>query len=257
MIEAAQVPDTIGTATFRDRALLQRALTHRSYLNEHPEVALEDNERLEFLGDAVISLITAQFLYNRFPELREGNLTRLRAALVRREALADLAFEVGLGDRLLLSRGEEDNGGRQRPAILCDAFEAVVAALYLDQGLPAARAFVEPLLQTAVTVVLAGDRHKDPRSELQELTQARFGATPAYRTVAACGPDHAKEFVVEACVSDQCFGRGRGSTKQYAARLAAADALGRLEPIDDLCLAIPAPELEAAAEIETEDAAAA
>jgi len=110
--------------------------------------------------------------------------------------------------------------------------------------LPAARQFVEPLLQVAVAAILADDRHKDPRSELQELTQARFGATPFYRTVAECGPDHAKEFVVEACVAEQCYGRGRGTTKQQAARLAAADALSRLEQVDELCLAAPAPEAD-------------
>ncbi len=233
------LPNSAGLIQFRDPALLQRALTHRSYLNEHPEIALEDNERLEFLGDAIISLITAQLLYNRFPELREGDLTRLRAALVRREALAHFAGQMHLGEQLLLSRGEDDNGGRRRPAILCDAFEAVVAAIYLDQGLPAARQFVEPLLQEAIAAILIQDAPKDARSALQELTQARFALTPQYRTVAEYGPDHAKEFVVEAILGQQAFGRGSGSTKQAAGRLAAADALQRLADVDDLSAAEP------------------
>jgi len=146
---------------------------------------------------------------------------------------------VHLGERLLLSKGEDDSGGRQRPAILCDAFEAVVGALYLDQGLSAARQFVEPLLVEAIAGILTQDGHKDARSALQELTQARFGLTPHYRTVAEYGPDHAKEFVVEVVLGTLAYGRGSGPTKQGAGRLAAADALARLAEVEDLALAEP------------------
>jgi len=242
---AAIEPDPFAAVQFRDRALLQRALTHRSYLNEHPDIALEDNERLEFLGDAVINLISAQFLYHHFPEQREGDLTRLRAALVRREALAGFAIEIGLPAHLLLSHGEEESGGRRRAAILCDAFEALVGALYLDQGFAPAREFVETLLVKAVPSILAEDRYKDARNELQELTQARFSLTPHYRTVSESGPDHAKEFVVEVCLGDHSYGRGQGSTKQAASRLAAADALARLADVEDLSEAIPLPASDA------------
>jgi ribonuclease-3 len=234
----------LGTLAFKDPALLQRALTHRSYLNEHPGEALESNERLEFLGDAVISLISAQYLYNRFPEMQEGPLTRLRAALVRRDGLAGFAKQLGLPERLLLSRGEEESGGRSRPALLCDAFEALVGALYLDQGFAAAKAFVEPLLAGAVAALLAEERYKDARSELQELTQARFQVTPQYRTVAESGPDHAKEFVVEVTVAGRPCGRGQGHSKQIAALRAAADALARFESaesLDDVPALSPAP----------------
>lgn len=221
-------PAMVAGITFRDHTLLQRALTHRSYLNEHPQEALEDNERLEFLGDAVLSMIVAQYLYHRFPEYREGELTRLRASLVRRETLADFAVRIGLNKRLLVGRGEEESGARSRPAILCDAFEAFVGALYLDQGYEVTAKLVEPLVQEALEAILATDSTKDARSELQELTQARFQITPRYRTVGEHGPDHAKEFIVEAYIGEHCYGRGRGPSKQAAAKMAAAEALARL-----------------------------
>jgi ribonuclease-3 len=230
----SQIPDSIAGIVFEDRALLQRALTHRSYLNEHPEEALEDNERLEFLGDAVLNLIAAQYLYNRFPEFREGELTRLRAALVRREALAELAVQIGLGKHLLLGHGEEESEARHRPAILCDVFEAFVGALYLEKGYRDAKDFLEPLLRAALIRVVAERATKDSRSQLQELTQARFQATPSYKTAGEFGPDHAKEFVVDAYVSGIRFGRGRGLSKQAASKDAAAQALVRLRPANSL-----------------------
>jgi len=219
-----QLPAIAGF-TFHDNALLHRALTHSSYLNEHPEETLEDNERLEFLGDAVLSLITARYFYNRYPEFREGELTRLRAALVCRETLASFATQIGLGNRLLLGRGEEDSGGRTRPAILCDAFEAFIGALYLDQGYEAAEQFLLPFIHEALSSILSRALHKDARSELQELSQARFQITPQYRTVAEFGPDHAKEFEVEVYIGQVRAGSGHGANKQEAAQMAASDAL--------------------------------
>ena len=136
--------------TFFDKALLQRALTHRSFLNENPAYPLEDNERLEFLGDAVLDFIAGEYLYHHFPEMAEGRLTNLRSALVRTERLAQFATDLNLGDQLFLGRGEEESGGRERLAILCDAFEAVVGALYLDQGIDAAREFVGQLIEPAL-----------------------------------------------------------------------------------------------------------
>jgi ribonuclease-3 len=219
--------DRLGVP-FADLSLLQRALTHRSYLNEHPEHALEDNERLEFLGDAVLDFITGAWLYHRFPEMDEGRLTRLRAGLVRTETLAEFAEQFGLGEALLLGRGEDESGGRTRRKNLCGSFEAVIGALYLDKGMDAAQQFVEPLLNLALGSLLQSS-DKDAKSRFQEWSQATFGLTPVYRTVASRGPDHAKEFVVAAMVGLTEVGRGNGNSKQAAAQMAAQRALEAIE----------------------------
>jgi ribonuclease-3 len=215
--------------TFRDAGLLRRALTHRSYLNEHSD-ALEDNERLEYLGDAALDFLTGAWLYNRFPEIDEGQLTRMRSALVRTEQLAHFAEEIDLGQALLLGKGEEASGGRERPALLCGAFEALVGAIYLDGGLEALTAFVEPRLDRAMTTIFEDESLLDARSQLQVWAQAEVGQTPRYRTVESYGPDHAREFVVEVSVGEEVRGRGVGKSKQDAAQNAAADALNRLGP---------------------------
>jgi ribonuclease-3 len=214
--------------SFADPSLLQRALTHRSYVNENSE-ALEDNERLEFLGDSALDFIAASWLYNRFPEMDEGQLTRLRSALVRTEQLAVFADEIRLGDALLLGRGEEASGGRERPAILCAAFEALIGAMYLDAGLDRVASFVEPRFQHAVRGILKDELMVDSRSSLQMWAQARLGETPRYRTVEAYGPDHAKEFVVEVCVGETIVGRGVGRSKQEAAQHAAETVLQQVQ----------------------------
>lgn len=215
--------------TFSNKALLQRALTHRSYLNENPDYPLEDNERLEFLGDAILDFITGEYLYHRFPEMPEGRLTNLRSALVRTETLASFATQLNLGDYLFLGRGEEESGGRKRPAILCDAFEAFIGALYLDSGLDVARRFVCALIDPALQSILALDTDKDAKSRLQEVAQSHYQLTPTYRTVQEEGPDHAKEFTVEAVIGGQVYGRGKGFSKQNAAQAAAQEALRTLE----------------------------
>lgn len=211
---------------FEDLGLLRRSLTHRSFVNEHSE-ALEDNERLEYLGDAAIDFLTAAWLYNHFPEMDEGQLTRMRSALVRTEQLAEFARELNLGEALRLGRGEEASGGRDRPALLCAAFEAVVGALYLDGGYPALVAFLEPRLERAARTILDDQTLLDARSSLQIWAQAELGETPRYTTVDAFGPDHAREFVVDVAVGEGLRGRGRGFSKQEAAQNAAADALAR------------------------------
>lgn len=211
----------------RDPSLLQRALTHRSYVNEHAE-ALQDNERLEFLGDAALDFVTAIWLYHRYPEMDEGDLTRFRSSLVRTEQLAEFARELGLGEVLHLGRGEEASGGRNRPAILCDAFEAVIGALCLDSGLEAVVRFMEPRLQKAAEVVLHDEALLDPRSQLQIWAQARHGETPHYETIASFGPDHEREFLVEVLVAETLRGQGRGRSKQEAAQKAAQDLLSHL-----------------------------
>lgn len=211
-----------------DTRLLLRALTHRSYLNEHPE-ALEDNERLEFLGDAVIDFVVGAWLYNHFPEKSEGEMTRLRAALVRTEQLGEFGASLGLGNALRLGRGEEEGGGRHRPAMLCAAFEALMGALYLDAGVEAVQHFVDPIVMEAVEAIHNGEGDRDPKSELQEWVQARGHEAPVYRIAAESGPDHDKFFEVEVVVSGEVIARGTGKNKQVASKAAARLALHRLE----------------------------
>lgn len=215
--------------SFRDHSLLQRALTHRSYLNEHPEFALEDNERLEFLGDAVLDFFIGEYLYHRFPEMREGRLTSLRAALVREETLARFAKALQLGDYLLMGHGEVESNGRERPATLCATFEALTGALYLDQGMEAVDKFLRRIIEPETARILTYDLDKDPKSLLQELGQGELQLTPTYRTVAVRGPDHAKEFTVEALIGGRVYGRGTGRSKRAAAQNAARQALHTLQ----------------------------
>ena len=179
---------------FADKELLRTAFVHSSYLNEAMEdEAQDDNERLEFLGDAILSFVVSQMLFIRFPEMREGDLTSARASLVRRETLAHLAFRLQLGDYLLLGRGEEESGGRERLATLCATFEAVVGAIYLDRGLDAVRAFVLPLMEGVLGTVERQLAGKDPKSRLQEWAQGEYGAAPRYKVLTSRGPDHAKD----------------------------------------------------------------
>jgi len=212
---------------FGDLELLRTALTHRSYLNEHPEVDWDDNERLEFLGDAVLDFMLAESFYLRFPQAREGELTGLRAALVRRDTLARFAEQLGMGEALLMGHGEAETGGRGRAATLCAAFEALVGALYLDQSLAAVAQLVLPMVEVELAAARTEVVDKDPKSRLQELAQGLLGVTPRYRTVKAEGPDHARTFTVEVYLGETVYGVGEGHGKQAAARRAAAAALAR------------------------------
>ena len=214
---------------FKDRTLLQRALTHCSYLNENPDYTLEDNERLEFLGDAVLDFVVGEYLYDRFPKEDEGTLTSLRAALVCTRSLAEFAEQLGLGAHLLLGHGEDEGGGRDRPAVLCGAFEALSGAMYLDQGLDKVNAFIMPLIQPALEHIMRNNLDKDAKSILQELSQAHLGYTPRYRTVDARGPDHDRMFTIAATINGVTYGRGQGRSKQLAAQAAATEALTQLE----------------------------
>jgi ribonuclease-3 len=213
---------------FADPALLQRAMTHRSYINEHPS-AVEDNERLEFLGDACLDMTSAAWLYQRFPELDEGELTRLRSSLVRTERLAEFARELGLGEVVLLGKGEAASGGRERIALLCDVFEAFVGAIYLDGGHEAVEKFMEARFDRAVTRALDDGSLIDPRSRLQIWAQAELNATPRYTTIDSHGPDHAREFVVAVEVGEALRSQGQGRSKQEAAQDAAARLLRDIE----------------------------
>ena len=213
---------------FGNPHLLIRALTHPSYVNEHPEGGIRDNQRLEFLGDAVLDFVAGAWVYNHYPDFKEGPMTRLRAALVRTEALAGLARQIGVGEALRLGRGERENGGRNRDANLCDAFEAVVGALYLDAGLATVRAFVEPLIEPIAERVLAEHTDLDAKSRLQEWSQSEMGVTPRYRIVSEAGPDHAKVFVAEVLLAGEVVGQGTGRSKQAAEQQAAQIAVENL-----------------------------
>lgn len=228
MNEPSDLEDRLGIV-FQDKSLLQRALTHRSYINEHPGFPFEDNERLEFLGDAVIDFLSGEYLYHRFPELPEGPLTTLRSALVRRETLADFAQDLKLGRYLLMGYGEAESGGRERPTVLADAFEALAGAIYLDQGLDALQRFFQPFMEKKVASAQRDEANKDPKSRLQELAQSHMRYTPRYRTMSENGPDHAKEFTVQVTIGDRTYGQGTGHSKQLAAQAAAQDALQRIE----------------------------
>jgi ribonuclease-3 len=209
---------------FEQTELLERALTHPSYVNEHAEDAIGHNQRLEFLGDAVLDFVVGEWVFRRFPLLSEGPMTRLRAALVRTETLAHFASIAGIGPVLRLGRGEEASGGRSRPANLCDAFEAVIGALYLDAGLEAVRRYLGPHITKFAEETLANESAVDDKSRLQELCQAEVGLTPRYRIVSEDGPDHLKTFVAEVLVGSAVLGRGSGSSKQAAEQAAAASA---------------------------------
>jgi ribonuclease-3 len=227
-MDIEQLQEDLGIH-FRNKALLQQALTHRSYINEHGESSVGDNERLEFLGDAVLDFLVGDILFQRYPDMPEGNLTRLRAALVRTESLADLAQQAQMGICMWMGKGEESSGGRERLTNLCAAFEAVVGALYLDQGLDAVREFIQPRLDSMLEQILSEALDKDARSTLQEWSQANRGLTPIYRMVSSSGPDHQKEFVVEVVIGDQVVARGTGRSKQAAAQSAAREALRLME----------------------------
>lgn len=212
---------------FRDRALLEEALTHRSWANDQG-VAV-DWERLEFLGDSVLGLVAGEWLFRRFTEQREGELSRLKAYLVSEPALADAALMLGLGECLHLSVGEERSGGRRRPAILADALEALLAAIYLDAGLETVRRIVEPFLERGLATWRDGLSPHDAKTVLQELSQARGWALPRYRQVATEGPDHARIFTVEVWVHGELAGTGRAGSKKAAQQEAARAALQHFE----------------------------
>ena len=213
---------------FTDKSLLRRALTHRSHLNESQAGAALDNERLEFLGDAVLDFLTGEYLYHRFPEMREGELTNLRSALVKRETLARFAREIELGEYMFVSKGERAAGGHRRVPLLAGAFEALVGALYLDQGLDPVKHFWQRFAEPQLQRILQGRLDKDAKSLLQELSQATFQLKPIYHIVDQTGPDHAKEFVVDVHIGERVLGTGRGNTKQSAEQEAAQLALEAL-----------------------------
>ncbi len=209
---------------FENFLLLSRALTHRSYLNENPE-ALEDNERLEFLGDAILDFVVGAWLYNHYPEMAEGQLTRFRAALVNTETLGEFGQEIEIGNAIKLGRGEEDNGGRMRMAMLCGTFEALIGALYLDQNIKAVENFMERFLRPASKKILDNNQDRDSKSLLQEWAQSQSFSIPFYRVIKEDGPDHNKTFTIEVSVNGKIIGKGQGRSKQEASKNAASSAM--------------------------------
>ena len=214
---------------FNDRGLLSQALVHRSFLNEQGGSPLDSYERLEFLGDSVLELVISTELYGRLPQLTEGELTKGRAALVCRESLSQVARRLGLGGYLLLGKGEESTGGRQRDSILAAAFEALVAAIYLDQGYQKARQFILRVVEKELQdFCQQGAPPENPKSRLQEHLQRLGQPSPHYRVVSIEGPDHSPIFTVEVLNEDEVIGTGLGGKKSDAERAAAQNALSRI-----------------------------
>lgn len=215
---------------FGDLRLLRSALVHRSFAHEHPDQVFDliDSERLEFLGDSILNYLSAALVFERFPTRGEGELTGLRSALVKTATLAGFARDLGLGAYVRLSRGEEISGARDRDALLADTFEALLAAVYLDTGLEAARAFVGPLLEQQIERIAAHGLALDYKSRLQEWVQAAWNITPRYRVVSVAGPDHRREFTVEVLAGERRLGDGHGASKQAATQAAAQAALEQL-----------------------------
>ena len=213
---------------FSDSELLQQSLYHRSYLNEAPDREIESNERMEFLGDAVLGLIVSEKLYNDYPALSEGHLSQLRALLVRWDALAQAAQRIDLGSYLVLGRGEELSGGRNRPSNLAGAFEALIGAAFLDGGMSKARKLVLRLLKVDFEEIAKRGATADSKSELQHVAQTRWHQIPDYKLISSEGPDHAKLFTVEVSVGEQVLGQGQGRNKKQAELNAARQALETL-----------------------------
>ena len=215
--------------SFRNPALLSEALSHSSYANEHRSAHLSSNERLEFLGDSVLGFVTAEYLFTRHPDLPEGDLTRIRAALVCEQSLYEVARKLDLGRYLKLGRGEEAGGGRERTSILADATEAVFAAVYLDGGIAAASELIHRVLLCAEREEAVEERRRDYKTALQELVQRQADQTLTYRMVGEQGPDHAKVFSAEVLLNGAAVGSGTGHSKKEAEQAAARSALAVLD----------------------------
>jgi ribonuclease-3 len=222
----------------QNQQLFDHALTHRSYANE-ASYELEDNERLEFLGDAILGFAIAALLFKHYPQMSEAQLTRLRATLVDEAQLANFARTIGLGEKMKLGKGTLKEGGQDKPSLLSDTFEAVIAAYFLDAGIDAVRAYLEPLfLPIAQTLINKGSEASpvdlvDAKNRFQQWALARFGKNPTYTIIAESGPDHAKEFTAEVYVEGQCYGVGKGYRKQEAQKQAAQAALEAVIPYSD------------------------
>ena len=228
MPDIKELEKRLGITTKKPQ-LLEQALVHSSYINENQSRTPGHNERLEFLGDAVLDLIVADKLYQDFPDITEGDMTRLRASLVRRETLARLAEDINLGTYLFMGKGEESTGGRKKLPNLAGALEAVIAAVYLDLGMDRVRKMLLELYAAEWLKLTSSEHGVDYKSKLQEITQSRFQEIPSYRLVSETGPDHDKQFMVEVMVRAKVLGRGAGKSKKIAETEAARQAIQCLE----------------------------
>jgi ribonuclease-3 len=223
-----EVQKILKTA-LKSEELFKTAFTHRSYLNEHTGYKNPSNERLEFLGDAVLQLLSSEALYNKYKKSPEGDLTNFRSAIVCTQSISAEAKRLGYGQQLLLSNGEEATGGREREYILANTFEAVLGALYLDQGLDTCREFVMRELFYKIEEIVRNEQYKDAKSKFQELAQEKFGITPTYEVLEAWGPDHEKTFKVAVLLGEKLWGEGMGKSKQRAEQSAAEEALHKIQ----------------------------
>jgi ribonuclease-3 len=210
---------------FKNKDLLIQSFCHRSYLNENPDFYLEHNERLEFLGDAVLELIVTEYLYQKYPEKSEGELTNWRAALVNAKVLGELAKDLDFSNFLLLSRGETKELGKARQYILANTFEALIGAIYLDQGLDSCQKFIKKYLITKLPEIIKKGLFKDAKSRFQEEAQERVGITPSYKVLEEWGPDHARHFIIGVFLNSELVAKGEGSSKQEAEEEAAKNGL--------------------------------
>lgn len=210
---------------FTDASLMTTAMTHSSYANEHRDLHMQNNERLEFLGDSILGLVSADYVFHRYPNVPEGQLTKVRAAVVCEKTLYEVAKELGLDHHLLLGRGEEMGGGRQRPSILADSVEALIGAIYLDGGLEAARSFIMTFLPEKVDLAETGHAFRDYKTALQEIVQKNRQETLQYRLSGESGPDHDKRFTVQVLLNSNIFAEGIGHSKKEAEQMAARAAL--------------------------------
>ncbi len=222
MDQMSTLEKTLGY-TFENKQLLREALTHKSYKQPY------NNERLEFLGDAVLDLIVGQYLFERFPKHDEGKLSKMRASLVNEEGFTRLAKHIRLGEAIYLSNAEENNGGRQKPSLLSNAFEAIIGAIYLEAGLEPVQKITIGLLEAVYKEISLDTLFKDHKTALQELTQAHFGITPEYRLVGSSGPDHKKEFTIAIVIDGKEYAKASGKSKKIAQQEAAQETIERLK----------------------------
>lgn len=228
MVDLKKISEIIE-CKLENEELFETAFTHRSYLNEHTDYKNPSNERLEFLGDAVLQFLSSEFLYKKYPMYDEGSLTNIRAAIVCTPSLANESKRLNFGEFLLLSKGEEANGGRNRPYILANTFEAVLGALYIEKGVDECRKYLVKNLFHKAEEIVTSNSYKDYKSHFQEVSQAKFGTTPIYKVLEEVGPDHDKQFKVAILIGEKTYGVGEGASKQKAQQVAAKNALDNLK----------------------------
>ena len=230
-LENIEVLERVLGYSFKDKSILQQSLTHKSYANENKQKAYSYNERMEFLGDAVLELVVCEYLYHTYPDSSEAELTKIKSYAVKESTLAQVARTIGLGNFLYLGKGEETTGGREKPSILADAYEAVVAAIYFDGGFERAKKFILTSLEKHIHQIVKQKLVYNYKTEVQELVQTYFGVLPKYEFHGEEGPDHNKTFNVTLYINDKIFGTGRGKSKKEATQMAAAEALIRLKTL--------------------------